>query len=72
MYGSELKAVETAKEQVMTSEFRRSLQVLHTRTDVRVDTRTSGDVEFLVPRLCTELVMYLQLGFSSKHFVTLN
>ena len=56
---------------VHSSEFRRSLRVLHTRTDVRVDGRTSGDVEFLVPRLFTELVMYLQLGFSSKHLVTL-
>ena len=33
---------------VPASEFRRSLRVLHTHTDVRVDTRTSGDVEFLV------------------------
>ena len=56
---------------VIPSEFRRSLRVLHTRTDVRVDTRTSGDVEFLVPvsawelgyfRGCTELVMYLHFG----------
>ena len=65
---------------VPPSEFRRSLRVLHTRTDVRVDGRTSG-VEFLVPVSAWELGYFRDyarkllriciLGFSRKHFVTL-
>ena len=41
---------------VAPSEFRCSLRVLHTRTDVWVDGRTSGDVEFLVPVSAWDLV----------------
>ena len=38
------------------SEFRHSLRVLHTRTNIRVDGCTSGDIEFLVPVAAWNLV----------------
>ena len=40
----------------LASEFRCSLRVLYTRTDVRVDGCTSGDVELLVPVSAWNLV----------------